>query len=346
MIENRKRGDAAQIKIDPEFQHLIPPLSTEEYSGLEQSLLDEGCRDALVVWDGTLIDGHNRYEICKRHGIPFETVERFFANRDAAIEWIILNQFGRRNLPQHERARLALRLKPIMAKEARERQATSTGGSSPQLVPNLAQGGDKGKTREKLAQIAGVGHTTLDKVERIENEAPKPVRDASRRGEMSINAAYQVVQMEPEQQQEVASRIESGEKAAEVVKEVKNRNVTVLPKPQPVVAEPPMTRPPAPDAKYHGGGSKEYRERRDAIAKSVAELYDYTPIPPVITDLTNSIMWDSQAFVDLLRGHFEQHAGLVTAENTQVILEALDTYLINPINEIRGKVANETRKRS
>jgi DNA-binding transcriptional regulator/RsmH inhibitor MraZ len=66
-----------KLRIDPEFKSLIPPLATEEYAGLEESILAEGCRDALILWDGILIDGHNRYEICTRHNIPFETTEMF-----------------------------------------------------------------------------------------------------------------------------------------------------------------------------------------------------------------------------------------------------------------------------
>ncbi len=55
-----------QLKIDSEFQSLIPPLTPEELAGLEDSLKSEGCRDALVVWNDTIVDGHNRYEICQR----------------------------------------------------------------------------------------------------------------------------------------------------------------------------------------------------------------------------------------------------------------------------------------
>ena len=108
------------MNIDNEFKSLIPALTADEHGELETSILREGCRDALVTWNGTLIDGHNRYEICTRHGLPFATVERVFSCRDDVIEWIIRNQFGRRNLPAYERARLALRLKPVIAERAKE----------------------------------------------------------------------------------------------------------------------------------------------------------------------------------------------------------------------------------
>lgn len=60
-------GNASGIKQDPEFKGLLPPLASEEYEGLEQSLLAEGCRDPLVIWQGILIDGYNRYALCLKH---------------------------------------------------------------------------------------------------------------------------------------------------------------------------------------------------------------------------------------------------------------------------------------
>lgn len=110
------------VQIDPEFRSLVPPLSQQERDQLEANIVADGCRDPLVVWRDTLIDGHNRYEICTRHGIDFETVEKDFPDRDAARKWIILNQFGRRNITTFARAELALKLEPIIAAEAKANQ--------------------------------------------------------------------------------------------------------------------------------------------------------------------------------------------------------------------------------
>lgn len=192
------------IVIDKEFQSLIPALTTDEYRGLEESILSEGCRDALVLWGDTLIDGHNRYSICQKYDIPFKTVQREFADRNTAIEWIILNQFGRRNLPAHERARLALLLKPVIAEKAKENQGQRSDLTSSKILENVVHE----HTDDKIAKTAGVSTETIRKVERIEEDAPAPVVQASRKGEISVNAAYQVTKLEPEQQEEIAQRIE------------------------------------------------------------------------------------------------------------------------------------------
>jgi len=86
------------ITIDREFKTLIPPLTEMEFAQLRQSILAEGVRDALVIWNGILLDGHNRYEIAQDYGLPFRTLEIDLPDRDAAFNWIIDNQLGRRNL--------------------------------------------------------------------------------------------------------------------------------------------------------------------------------------------------------------------------------------------------------
>ena len=215
------------MKIDAEFKSLIPPLTFEEKKMLEESILKEGCRDAIVVWNDTIIDGHNRYEICKKHRIPFETVNREFESRNEVIEWIIKNQFGRRNLPLHERARLALRLKSVIAEKAKSNKQEAANkmnlivgnNVSAEICENVLPI----DTREEIAKAAGVSHDTIAKVEKIEEAAPDPIVQASRKGDISVNAAYQVTKMMQEEQEEIASRIQSGENAKSVVLEVQKR---------------------------------------------------------------------------------------------------------------------------
>ena len=87
-----------EITIDVEFKGLLPALDEKTYAMLEESLRENGCMHPLVLWDGILIDGHNRYEICQKHGIPFKVEEKEFADRDEALIWIITTQVARRNL--------------------------------------------------------------------------------------------------------------------------------------------------------------------------------------------------------------------------------------------------------
>ena len=94
------------LKIDPEFQKQIPPLTDDEYKQLEENILKEGkLLSPLIVWNNTLVDGHNRYAILQKHPeICFSTMPLRFENREEAIAWICRNQLGRRNLsPEQKR---------------------------------------------------------------------------------------------------------------------------------------------------------------------------------------------------------------------------------------------------
>ena len=187
------------ITIDNDFQNLIPPLTDEEFAQLEKNILCDGIRDALITWHGILIDGHNRYKIAQKHGLTYRTVEKQFADRNDAERWIILNQFGRRNLSAYDRSILALKLKPIIAEKAKERMLSG--------VKNPVQKSAQGKTRDELAKVAGVSHDTIAKVEKIQAKATPEVKSAIKSGEMSINQAYQTVKRE-EKKQEVQKRID------------------------------------------------------------------------------------------------------------------------------------------
>lgn len=92
-----------ELQIDPEFKHLIRPLQRKEYLQLESNLLADGCLDPIITWHGFIVDGHNRYEICRRHNIPFRILEKDFDCREAVIAWICANQLGRRNISEETR---------------------------------------------------------------------------------------------------------------------------------------------------------------------------------------------------------------------------------------------------
>jgi len=145
-------ANIANIVVDSEFKGYIPPLSEDEAAGLLASCLREGIRDVLVVWAGTgiLLDGHNRLEIANEHGLPFTTREVELPDRKAAVNWIIDNQLGRRNL--HPDAASILRGK----RYANEK----TVGHGAKSVP---QNEGQNQTAERLAEQTGVSRATIER---------------------------------------------------------------------------------------------------------------------------------------------------------------------------------------
>lgn len=92
-----------KLKVNENYKRLITPLSSEELLQLEQSIVHDGCREPLCTWYNTIIDGHNRYEICTRLQIPFAIRRIYFRNREEAISWICSNQLCRNNITDETR---------------------------------------------------------------------------------------------------------------------------------------------------------------------------------------------------------------------------------------------------
>ena len=149
-----------------------------------------------MVWNGTVVDGHNRYEICTAHGIRFDTVERDFADRSEAILWILRNQLARRNLNNYQRADVAFEIETEIATKAKANQLRTTEN---RVCPKS----DKQPidTKKELAKIAGVGHNTINQVKVIRQYAPPEVKQKLESGAVTINKAYNDIRREQAREQ-------------------------------------------------------------------------------------------------------------------------------------------------
>ena len=203
------------IKIKEEFKKLIPALTKEEYKQLENNCIAEGIREKILIWNGFIIDGHNRYEISLKWDLEIQTETKHFQDEEAVKEWMILNQFGRRNLSNYQRSVLALQLEEVFSKKAKENLKLSGGR------------GVKGKqisaevkpieTRQELSKVANVSHDTIAKVKKIQAQASEEVKAKLSTGEVSINSAYQEIKKEEKKEerikviQEQIEQIEKGD---------------------------------------------------------------------------------------------------------------------------------------
>lgn len=177
------------IQINPKFRDLIPPLSADEYKQLTENIVSEGCRDALVVWNGFIVDGNNRYDICQKNGIKFKTEQMEFSDESDAKIWIIKNQFGRRNITDAVRGLLALELEPLIAAKANARQQGGQGGVL--LLSTLAEAKEPVDTRKEVAKVAGVSTGTMYKVKKVRDAGTLETLNQMRTGEISINKAFE-----------------------------------------------------------------------------------------------------------------------------------------------------------
>ena len=192
------------LTVDPEFRDLIPPLNEEELKLLEESLVADGCESPLIVWNGVIIDGHNRYMICQKHDIPFSIQEKHFDTREEVMLWMLRNQLGRRNLNNYQRVELVLKFEPLVKSAAEQRMLA---GKVANPVPTLAQGQTKGKTRDHLSEAAGVSHGTFAKAKKLVQSADEETKRELRAGKVTVNRAYtELLEKEHEGETKICER--------------------------------------------------------------------------------------------------------------------------------------------
>ena len=148
------------IKIDKEFQNLLRPLTAEEFKSLEDSIKQDGCLRPVELWNGYIVDGHNRYSICMKNDIPFEQVDvtAKFETKSDVMKWIVQNQRARqtgRQLSRTELAQMAMVVEKQVVVEAKENQGTRTDISS-----NLNESVTPIRTAAKAAESIGVSENT------------------------------------------------------------------------------------------------------------------------------------------------------------------------------------------
>ena len=220
------------IVINADLQAYIDPLTPEEHESLERSLLTEGCRDALVLWGDVLVDGHNRYGICQKHGLPFQTVQntRFQSMEDVHL-WMIDQHLGRRSVSDFQRGVLALRKREIVA----ERRAASMAAAGPAQAPAVHDAATNAEplapatpgpapeplsSREAIARAARLSSSQVVMIEKIRKQAAPELVAAVKSGTISINAAAAVASLPAEEQ--VAAAIAGKDELKQAAKRVRD----------------------------------------------------------------------------------------------------------------------------
>lgn len=225
---------AMTITINEDLRAYIDPLTEDEFAALERSLLAEGCRDALVLWGDLLVDGHNRYSICQKHGIPFNTLQnQTFQSMDDVHLWMIDNHLGRRSVSDFQRGVLALRKKEIVS--ARQAQAQQPSAEPTGAVVSAQSGAEPPWTREAVARAARVSSATLGQIEKIRKTAAPELVSAVKSGVISINAAAAVASLPSEQQ--VAAVAGGRKELRQAARQVREARLPPKPEPAPPPAD-------------------------------------------------------------------------------------------------------------
>lgn len=292
-----------KLKIDPEFRDKIPPLTDAEFEQLRENILADGeVYEPIVVWNGTIIDGHNRWRIINEHpSIPYRVKNMDFADKWAAFDWMYKKQLGRRNLTDEQKTYLLGKLY-----EARK---NTQGGDR----KSSRQNGDmKGKrTKDIIAAEVGVGSKTVERAEKFSKgvDALKEVSEEAAEKIMSGNSGVaksdvsEIVNMNADEKKQFAEDVVSG------------------------------------DVKKRRGWTKADRESRALTERIVAEMKDTEHLPVFTIDaLVECMEIDAENYISSLRNRLVERSELLTPENKKILATMIETKIINEIQKIKELV--------
>lgn len=318
--------------VDDALKAHIDPLLPDELAALEAAILADGCLVPLVAWDDVLIDGHNRYDICSRHQVPFEVLQKSFADLDEALVWMIDHQLARRNIDTYQRGVLGLKRKDIIARRGNQGARTDLLANLPKSDETPVKPGHN--TRKEISEITGIKERTLANIEKIEAKAIAPVIAAVRNKTISIHAAAKLADLPAEQQRDL---IAAGKK---VVQAAAKEATKAKPRAK-------ADKPAAPAGDWPFQSAEEKAAPAAPVAAQPSEL---EALQAEVADLKGRLadMADAnQALLDdndLMRKTFEADDQLAAAMTQVQHLDGLNRVLQGRVNGLMNEKAEFQRR--
>jgi len=191
MIESHKIADLFPMMDEFDFANLNKDISTNGYDS----------ERPIVLYEGKILDGRNRYKSCIENNINPTTIQYKGSN---PVEYVISTNLNRRHLNSSQRACISVDALPLFEEEAKKRQGTSTGGTNPQLTP-LMEEGVKGESTEQAGKIAGVSRSYVAEAKRLKEESPDSF-ESVRKGEKTITEVVKERKIE-QRKQKIAEQV-------------------------------------------------------------------------------------------------------------------------------------------
>jgi ParB-like chromosome segregation protein Spo0J len=185
------------LRVNPEYEKLLPKMSDEEFEELKESIRVEGQHYPIVAnEDLEVLDGHHRFRACTELGIETDFEVRKFENKLLEKKFVIEVNLRRRHLTNFQLVELAVPLLEIEKALAKKRQAD--GGKAGRdlqlgLAPDDAKPVSKGKAAEVVAKKAGVSTRTFERGKKILETASEEDKQRLREGKASIAQVYREV---------------------------------------------------------------------------------------------------------------------------------------------------------
>lgn len=298
-----------ELRVDPEFRDKIPPLTDAEFEQLRENILSDGeVYEPIVVWNGTIIDGHNRWRILQEHPeIPYKVKEMEFTDKWAAFEWMYRKQLGRRNISDEQKTYLLGKLY-----EARKQTRGGDRGNQYTKEANR-QNGDlaTGRTVMQIAKEQGVGQKTVERAEHF-------AKGVDAIAEVSKEAAHKILDGKSTATKSAVSELKDATK-----EEVKQFAESVL-------ADKPIKAKPRPQSKE----LKEFNKKLNDIVETMENGGTEYTIDDAICDLNSA----EDTFLMQIRFVLTERKSVIHTERGREEFEHFIKTVIDDLNELKGEL--------
>ena len=295
-LSDEPQKQKPEPQINQEIKNRLWKLNDTEYSNLEQSIIKDGCRESIILWNNTIIDGHNRYEICKKHHIEYKTITKQFDNLTQVLKWVDTNQLSRRNLTDEQRTILLGRISKTFKVDKQENlkigpkgQNVSSGINQQTAAKELGLSTKTLQRAEDYLEATeiiekNVGKETIDKI--ISREVIIPKQDL-----------IKISKQKPEEQIKTIKRIENKEVKSlkdanrQIIKEtLEKKSLETKDKYRIIYADPPW--------KYNDKLTEDYGAAENHyITMSIKELCDMK-VKEITEDDAVLFLWTTSPFLE------------------------------------------------
>jgi uncharacterized protein YoaH (UPF0181 family) len=171
------------------LSNIFPLVTGDDFAALVKDIEANGQREAIVLHDGKILDGRNRFRACRECGI--EPTTRVFEGGNPLEYVLSLNMF-RRQLTIAQRSVIAAELAVMGRKDDDDSDHDETD--------------DGGISIEDAAKLMGISPRSVSSAVRVHREGIPELVEAVKTGVVSVSAAEHITKLDLAEQHEICER--------------------------------------------------------------------------------------------------------------------------------------------
>lgn len=333
------------LKIDPEFRDKIPPLTDAEFEQLRENILADGeVYEPICIWNGTIVDGHNRYKIVQEHPeIPYRTKEMQFADKWEAFEWMYKKQLGRRNLTDEQRTVLIGKMYEARKKTHggdRDTSHDENGKFTASTQNGNMRDSKPQRISDQIAQELGIAKNTVIRAERFSKgvdaikEVSPEAAETILKGNSGVTkaAVMELPKKTDEEKKSFAEAVLSGSDEVKKARHKQKQSGQATPVSSQSNDEETMQ-------PKNAGFSKEMRDSYSDTDKAYSALTDQgRTVELTVGDLADEIQANSDDFTNYLKRTIKNKSFLLKSDNQKKIITEVLDYVIEAIEKVREEI--------